>query len=337
MHENERDRTVSVEAGGTGFADIIKLVRSQGYFVSTCAALGFALMILASIAAKPEYTVQTVIMPPPDGGSQALLSQLGPLASAASSLTGLRLGGGDDPSFQALRQLLESPRLYEEMERRHQILKLFYALRWDNERNTWKNEKNFLRTSIDSVKEMLQLPIYDQPTINDLGLLLERRLRITQIGFTQLYDVSLRYKDPVLAAQFLNWAIETGDSLVRADTVTRIQGQVDYIIQRLKVVTVQEHRQALSNLLLALERQGMLVSGGGNFSAVVLQAPTVVIRPSLRGVVATWLLGLLGGAVLATGLVLVFTKTTRAINAGIASVVTFGRNGRTGKTAYNAR
>jgi hypothetical protein len=322
MQDGSHDRDTSDEARGAGLSDVVRALKVQIHFIAAFAFLGLVAMGVYTSVTKLDYTVTSVVMPPPEGGAQGLASQFGALANAASSLAGLRLrGGGDDAGFTALRQLLVSPRLYEEMERRDPILRLFYPERWDFTNNKWRADKSGIQSYIDSVKKAFDIPVFDGPTISDFTALLGSRLSISQIELSDLYEVEFRYKDPAVATQLLSRALSTADALVRADASKRIQDQILYIGQRLQNVTVQEHRQALASLLLTLERQGMLAAGGENYAMVVLQAPTIVAHPRLAGLVGRLALGLLGGILLAMGMVLMFSNVTRTFNDFLAKMV----------------
>lgn len=292
------------EPDGAGIASIVKLLWSRKWTIAVIGASGVFAMLAAGAVSEPDYTVKMIIMPPPDGGASSLLSQFGSLASAASSLTGIKVPGADNPNFSAVLQMLNSPRVYAEADRRYGLFRLFYPTRWDDAHKTWIVRITTLGAIISGMKQVFHIPVHDTPNEDDLARLLKSRLEISPVEFTNLYDVSLRYKDPQVAAQFLNWDLNTADSMIRAAALARIRGEIEYVDQRLKTITVDEHRRVLGELLASLERQNMIISGGGNYAVFVVQSPTVVARPSLTALVLQLLLGLVVGAAIAIAAVL---------------------------------
>jgi hypothetical protein len=308
------------DEGVTGFGQIAASMWSQKLFIAACAIAGVIVVSLSSLLAEPDYTVKMIIMPPPDGGVSSLLSQFGSLASAASSLTGLRVPSAESPNFTAVVQLLNSPHVLAEMDRRYGVLKLFYPKRWDAEHKTWTANDGALSSLVAGVKYAFHIPVHPTPTADDLALSLRNRFATSQIEFTNLTEVTFRYKDPELAAQFLTWDVNVADSIVRAEAMARIQGEIAYIDERLKTVAVEEHRHALGDLLSNLERQNMIIAGGGNYAALVLQAPTVSVRPTLTGLALQLLIGFLAGAVLSAAFVLLLPSAMDRLNKRLGGV-----------------
>ena len=309
-----RDTDVPDRSEGTGLFHIGALLWSRALLIVLCGLIGSFVMVLEGLFSEPDYTVRMLIMPPPDGGAAGLMSQIGSLASAASSLTGLRIPTADNPNFTAVIQLLNSPRVYAEMERRYHILPLFYPKRWDSEHGSWIDDETVGSTIYAGLKLMFHIPVHPVPTPEDLALALKNRVEATQVEFTNLYELQFRYKDPDLAAKFLTWDVETADSLVRAEALARLQSEIDYIDQELKTVTVEEHRRALGELLANLERQNMIVAGGGNYAAYVLQAPTISARPSVLGLLLQIASGVLAGIIISSAWSLLFPTRTLTLN-----------------------
>jgi len=302
----------------TGFGQIALSVWNHKPFIAAFSAIGMVAIALLSLFATPEYTVKMEISPPADGGISNILSQFGSLAGAASSLTGIRIPSGDNPNFTSVVQILRSPAVLTEIDRRYGILKQFYPKRWDEAHKVWTPPSDSpIATAIGSIKGAFHIPAHPYPTADDLALLLKRNLETTQIEFTDIYEVSLRYKDPDLAAQFLTWDVNTADAIIRAKTLKRIRSEIDYIDQRLQTVTIAEHRQALSALLSNLERQNIVLSGGETYAVVVLEPPTITVKPTLTGVAIMILGGLVGGAVLAIAAILLLPSFAARANDAV--------------------
>jgi Chain length determinant protein len=329
MQGETQDEIAPPEEGGIGL--VAKMLWSRKWPIALFAASGALIVLILSAIIEPDYTVKMIIMPPPDGGASNLLSQFGSLASAASSLTGLKLpGGGVNQNYTAVVQLLNSPRVYAEVDRKYGVFRLFYPKRWDDVRKTWKVRNSPIDTIVSGFKWAFRIPVHDAPNEDDLARLLKDRLEISQVEFTDIYNVSLRYKDPQVAAQFLNWDLNTADSMVRAEALARIRGEIEYVDQRLKSVTIDEHRRALGDLLASLERQNMIISGGGNYAVFVLQSPAVEVRPSLVTLLVNVLLGFVGGAAIAIAITLLFPTMTQKLDRRFATLFTIGERAQTG-------
>jgi Chain length determinant protein len=276
-------------------ADLLHLFRSGWWRMVIGAVVGFILATIALFLSPAQYTAHMVIGPVQDNSSSLLSGRLGQFSSLAS-LAGVNLGAADNNvSFTILREVLKSQRLYETLDAKHQVIRQFFPAAWDAEKGGWKEPSGIVPAALAELRRVLGFPPHPNPTMFDLMRGLERRYQITQVQLSGLYRLTMVSNNPEFARDFLNWVLEESDRMVREDVMSRTTTQIRYIEDRLKTVTVQEHRSALLQLLIGQEQQRMLMASGLPFAATVIQPATVTDYPTSPRPSLYWLFGIFLG------------------------------------------
>jgi len=278
-------------------ADLTAIVWRGRWLILGAALLGFLAATLYMRLTDPQYVAEMLVMPAQTGSGSAMGSP-GNRLSGVASLAGVNLDA-PNPHFTALRSLVKSARVYEMVDREHQLRPKFFPKQWDAANRRWLPKFGFVAGLKSSVQRFFDLPVFEAPGPDDLARIMDRKLDIAEIEKTGVYRVTFTNKDPHLAKQVVDWTVATADRLVRDGSHERTNAQIANLETRLHTVSLAEHRTVLTELLASEERELMMITPGEPFAIEVLQAAHEPQRPSSPQVFIVWLIGILGGAGLA--------------------------------------
>lgn len=282
--------------------------QSKGVFslVLACwrdVALFFAVIVALSVAylhlAQRQYTVSATLAP-----SDAELNILTGISSASDfgslSLGRLGLGfGGGDTKFSALLQQLTSGATAQALLADDRVKASIYDTIWDSRSRTFRPPSGFLGELREIAKAALGLKPWQPPTAADMQRYLSHNVVTREIGISDLYSVTYANKDPEFARYFLSRVLAVSDNYLRVRKLARAKAYVDYLDQRLKVVTGLDQRQALLRLRSQQENFLMAASVNLPFSADINDPPITPSRPTWPNLLIIAVLDVFFGGALA--------------------------------------
>lgn len=297
----------AVQPVDDGPGDLLRLVWRARFAMFAGAILGFAIASLLIYRAPQKYVAEMIITQAPDNARFSVAGSAG--LAAAASLTGLNLPDTGDPNFFAVRQLLNSPRVVDVIDREHQLRRKMFADRWDATNRRWVEAPGFVPAVRRTARSVLDKPEPLEPSIDDTNELIGRYLSVSEIERSGFYLVAFEWPEPQLAMDFLRWSMAEADGVIREDARRRLEAQILNLERRLRLVTLAEHRGVLSNLLGQQERQLMLMASNEPFSLQIVQPP--VVNPQRPQLIRNWAIGVIGGALLGFMLWLAWTSLRR--------------------------
>lgn len=279
----------------------LRLVWSAKLYIAACVCITLLLGMIALHILPHRYRAEAVIMPPESERNNGNLSQLGGLASLALSGAGGGLAGQSNTSFLSFLETLGSHKLSEELQQNSRILQIVYSQQWDPVRNMWKPES--MTGGIGATLKFLVTAQHGQSIDTyQLDGYLADHLAYTQIPQTPFYGIAFTYKNRDEGQKILSMILSSADSIVRDAKLNRAKQQIAYLENKLREVTVEQHREALTTLLLEQERTVMLSQSGASFSFQLVRpiaSPPEASWPNAAAVLGIFgLLGVVSGLAL---------------------------------------
>ncbi|MAQ70835.1 MAG: hypothetical protein CL565_01440 [Alphaproteobacteria bacterium] len=109
----------------------------------------------------------------------------------------------------------------------------------------------------------------------DMSVYLKNNLKInSHVNLQGLFSMAYRHESPEFAESFLRKVHAITDELIRNDYRVLTSDRIVYIQKMLKQTLNPDHREGLTNLLLELEKQKIMVNADQSFSVQVLDPPT---------------------------------------------------------------
>jgi LPS O-antigen subunit length determinant protein (WzzB/FepE family) len=246
------------------------------------------------------YTASAEIAPPAGTAGTGALSKLGGmggLGAALSNVAGdMSSEGGNN--FPTLLESFGSHELSIILQQKYNILQMIYADRWDNDRHDW-SPPGFLSRILSSIKYIVTGQPRRSIDTYKLDDFLTDHLSYDQIQQTPFYVVTYTSGNQADAERTLSRILASADSLVRTAHLARAEEQIKYLEGKLQQVTIEQHKQVLSNLLLEQERTAMLAQSRSSFAfefvRPVSSSPTPTSPKPLLVIGLFTLLGILAG------------------------------------------
>jgi uncharacterized protein involved in exopolysaccharide biosynthesis len=119
----------------------------------------------------------------------------------------------------------------------------------------------------------------DDLTPAALAAYIAKRVKISPVGATSLRRMTYTHADPVFADYFLTRLHMVTDELIRRKIKSDAADRIDYLSQTIIATGNQEHRRALTTLLMEQERLRMLVSIETPYAAAVVEPAAVTDKP----------------------------------------------------------
>lgn len=203
-----------------------------------CLAVGAGLAFTAKKQYQAAVVMSAVSEAPGGAGLGGLLGQFGGLASLAGiSLSG---SGLDKEAIATIRSRTFTMRFIEE----RNLLPVLFASRWDAERQAWKPRW-----------------FGDDPDLADAFEKFDRRIRdVSQDRRSGLVSLTIRWSDPVLAAEWANDLVSRVNVEMRARAVAESRRNIEYLEKQLAAAQVAAVRDSISRVIENEVRRSMLAA-----------------------------------------------------------------------------
>jgi hypothetical protein len=244
----------------------------------------FAVLAIVSFSLKPNtYIARAVIGPVP--------SESTPPGGALQALSAVTGGfGGQSNSFDKYLQVLQSFRLVEVMDQKHQLAMEFFKGSWDPAIHQWRQPQGRFTGAKNFVMRLLGRPAWKPPTTANVARNLHAIMAVQTAAGTggvalaalknQFTTVQVEYRNPAKALQILNWVIIDADNLAREDRLQNTSNRVDYLLHAIQITEDLTLRESLQRILADQERALMTLKADRFYAIDLVDPPMVDSNPA---------------------------------------------------------
>ena len=258
-----------------------------------------------AVFGTPQYAATTILAPPTasveSGGLGTLAGQFGGLADMA----GIDLVGRQDVD-QTLA-VLQSEEFLQRFVETEGVAQVFYAEQWDPLNKQWRPDRS-LSARVSRALQALIDWLSPDTTRSGVGTsgpeswtVLRRFVPLMSVQKdkrTQIVTLSIRWKDPKIAATWANSLVRHLNEEARSRAVSEANDSLGYLANQLQRTQVLEVRDALYRLVETEQKRAMIASTRQELALRVLakaQIPRERIFPRRKSLIIG---GLAGGLVL---------------------------------------
>lgn len=263
-----------------GWRDLVAEVVRTKWLIVLLVVLGGVSGIVTAVARAKWYEARIVVVPAEDSGGGGL-GALGGLASQFSglaSIAGLALGeGGKSAEIIAV---LQSELMTSRFIEKNDLLPVLFSNKWDATTQKWKDD------DVDNV-----------PTLWSGNRYFARKVRdVSQDAKTGLVTLTIRWKDPKLAALWANELVAQTNEYLRAKALAESERSVEYLTSQAEQARVVEARRAMNALLEQEINKAMIAQGREEYALRVVDPAVPPEKSANAGkVMLGALFGVLGG------------------------------------------
>jgi uncharacterized protein involved in exopolysaccharide biosynthesis len=238
--------------------DLLDLLRAlwRSKWLILAATLCFtALGVAYALVATKWYRAEVVLLPVENDPTSRVVSQFGGLAS----LVGVNLGGSNEAESLAV---LRSRDLALQFIRKHQLMPVLFADKWDAARKGWIG------------------PQAKWPDERDAMVMFDKRVRrVVQDRKTGLVAVSMQWKDPAVAASWANAFVVDVNERLRERTITKAQANVEFLRAQIAATDLVALQQPVGRLLELELQKLMLAKNSAQYAFTVVDEARIPKRP----------------------------------------------------------
>lgn len=275
-------------AGGSDALQFVAGNLWRGWRLAAAGALsGLLIAVLALNLIVPEYTASMVVGPTSMLGPAAMGARAPMLKHDAVSSVAEHAPNGEDLSdFARYLHLLTSPPVAERLLGDSELVHRLYPERWDSAGKRWVEASGPLSWIKRRLLALVGRSDWVEPDADTLARTLRRRVIVDSVGTGPMRRLSFRDVDREFALGLLQRLAAATDLQLRAEAQRRINAQIDYVRDRLKNITIKEHRAPLIDLLAEQERLLMMIEIELPFAADPIEPAAVASLPDWPNVVA---------------------------------------------------
>lgn len=271
--------------------DALRLVvanLSRGWRTAAASAMiGLLLAVLLLNLIPPEYTASMVVGPTSMLGPAAMGARAPILKHDAVSSVAEHAPNGEDLSdFARYLHLLTSQPVAERLLADSDLLHRLFPDRWNPATGNWRPATGTLALAKRAILALTGRSDWIEPDADTLARTVRRRLIVDSVGTGPMRRLVFRDTNHDFALHFLQYLAAATDQQLRSEAQRRINAQIDYVRERLKNVTVKEHRAPLVDLLAEQERLLMMIEIDLPFAADPIEPPAVAALPDWPNAVA---------------------------------------------------
>jgi uncharacterized protein involved in exopolysaccharide biosynthesis len=261
--------------------------------VAAATVIGIALGALMSFLSPRSYDASVMVAPVAVSAEDPSSQQL---RNLAASVAGVAIANRPDTAkFDSFEHMLSSIAVAERLERDHQVLQHVYVREWDAADQRWIAPTGTIATIRSKILAAFGVPAWAPPSPESLAGQLKRQVKIVTDPRSSIITLTYANKDPAFATEMLQWLCDETDHVLKERDQQATKAQIDYIDARLQTIQVEEHRRALGELLLDLERKAMITAIDQPYAATIIDGPRAPDLPSSPRPFVSLAVGLLGG------------------------------------------
>lgn len=279
-------------------------VRRFWWLVPAGAIAALLLTIVYLRRADYLYSAELKVYAAPSSSGSRAPSALGGLAA----LTGLAGAASSEQAspFRFYMDAIYSPEVAARLAKDRDLMRTLFSNEWDAGARQWREPFSMARAVRSGVLGALGLPQWEwqPPDAARLQAAIATLVTVQQSVRTPVVKIGMDYPDPKFATAFLQKLHLTVDAYLREQQTARTRGNIAYLEEKLRTVTLAEQRASLVQMLTEQERQAMLAYGNAPYAADPFDAPTASLAPTrprpvpllIGAGVAGAILGVIGAA-----------------------------------------
>lgn len=276
----------------TSYLDLIRkasdFARNNARALLVSAAVGLLMALLVAHLTPAQYKASVMVAAQESLSPHGNLGDLGDFAGLAGGLT----GGTSFQPFERFTQTIANDTAASAVAKQSWVLPTFFPDEWDGKTKSWHPRNGISAIAGSGIRLLLGLPGWHPPGPHDLRRKLDAKIGVEKFGRNPAYTISFLWKDPDVAARFLNLLLKTNDAIVQHDAQSRLGNTISYLEQRLETETEINRKNALNQLLLEQERSLMAAEADGPYAAKIIDQMSIVpvITKKIEFGLATFLL-----------------------------------------------
>jgi len=264
------------QSGTYDILDLSRLIHDRYLTIAVYACIFIAVAVLHGLFTDRYYRSQAILTPTVDdstsSASQALLGSLGSLS-----------GVFGDPGQRQLSQtiaILESRSFTLDFLMSIDALPLLLPDLWDSSKQDWKPIKSGILFSIRN-KLGFNSPARNPETYRrDEAFRRFSRLRsVSSDGTAQIITLSIDWKDPDIAAEWVNTMVTLLNEHARKRKIRESEMNIQYLRAEIEKATIVSARTALYSLLEREHRASMIANVRREFALQVIDPAVPADRP----------------------------------------------------------
>lgn len=275
------------------------VLKRRWLLIFSVTAVVVALALLWLMAATPKYTVTGTLSPVSTDTSGSVQG----LGGAAGFLQALE-GESQVSDYVRFQELLRSSTIAAELERRHSIARKLFPAEWNSETGEWSRPSGTVSNVVGAVRGFFGVPAWSEPSPKRISDVLMDRVQLTDVGRTDMKRISLTDQDPEFALWLVKTLVREADSHLQASTLDRLEQNLAYIKAKIAEERELNQRNALIEILIAVQRRIMLASIDAPYVVEFLDGPVASALPTSPKVEFTVVLAVLFGLILGAFLAL---------------------------------
>jgi uncharacterized protein involved in exopolysaccharide biosynthesis len=246
----------------------------RGKWLIVAVSLGLAIAAgLASLTVAKSFIASSIVAPASTSSSGGALGGLGALASqfgGLASLAGVSVPG-DSKKFEAIA-VLQSELITEKYIHDNNLLPIIFHKRWNSDLGKWK----------DAETEKI-------PTLWEANNYFKHIRSVSTDTKTGLTTISITWKDPKLAAAWVNDLIKLTNEYLRAKAVRESEANMAYLNEQILKTDVVAMKQGIYSMLQGELNKAMVAKGTEEFALKTIDPAVAPDRPASPNP-ATWIL-----------------------------------------------
>jgi hypothetical protein len=276
-----------------GIEQIAGLLYRYWRTLAAAIAAGILLMMMITFFMATTYEATMTLAP-----VQQDSSGMQGLSGLVSQFTGGG-GGGAASSINQLTTMFTMPVVADNLDRRYGLMrKVVFRSQWDEKRKSWRQPFSLRAMLADAVLNLFGMSAWHEPSPNQLAAFIDGHLSTTTDKDTGMVTVTFRSPSGPFARDMLRMVYTEADRELREAERDRNRARIEYATSEMKNAQDLSRRDALSALLIQLERQNIQLNLDEPFAASLVQPPIIEDWPVAPRPFRMMGLGLLMGLVL---------------------------------------
>lgn len=270
-HDSPKQQSMDLVAAAASqgseivLGDLIAVLCTRKWLIAIFAMVSMTGAAVLAWITPPTYTAEIVIAPVSTssgggqfGGIRSALGQLGGLATLA--------GIASSTDLQAAESIavLKSEALTERYIAKNNLLPILYRKEWDQRKMRW------ISKDPDEI-----------PTLWDATRYFRRKIRaITTDPKTGLVTLTIRWRNPHLAAKWANGLVQVTNDSLRTQAIDEAARNIEYLKTQAAATPLVPVKQAIYDILQTQINNEMLARGTKQYAFKVLDPAIPPERPS---------------------------------------------------------
>lgn len=271
-HYNPYERS----APGVTIAMLWATVRRQRRLVRNVTVVTVVLALLVALFATPAYEAKAVLAPPPTNADTGGLSELAGQFGGLAALAGINMGGRQDVDQSLV--ILTSQQFLEHFIDTEGVAPVLYDKQWDPIAKRWHPARGpgaWIGRGLQAVSgwlspEQARAPADGSPDPWQVFHRFQKMITVDTDKRTRIVTLTVRWKDPVMAANWCNALVRHLNAETRGRAVAEADASLGYVADQLAKTQVFELRQALYRIAENEQKRAMVANTREEFALRVL-------------------------------------------------------------------